>query len=197
MLAVATGSEQLTRAIRSLEASYLIGVEGVCEIWLVRHADCYADITETHDPPLSALGHTQAARLAERVRRAGAAAVYSSPYRRALETARTISDDVRVDERLVEMDLNIKEDGNFDLTEDPSHVVRRMRGALDDIAGRHPGERVVIVSHAAAIVALLTDVLQLDHGRLRILPYYTSVSVLRVLGDRAMVGTLTDVAHLE
>ena len=197
MLAVASGSEQLTRAIRSLEASFLIGVEGVCEIWLIRHADCYQDMGEVADPPLSVLGRDQAARLAERVRRAGPAAVYSSPYRRALETARTITDHVRVDERLVEMDLGIKEDGTFDLTEDPTHVVKRMRAALADIAREHAGQRVAVVGHAAAIVACLTDILQLDYGRLRILPYFTSVSVLRVLGDRTMVGALTDVAHLE
>jgi hypothetical protein len=29
------------------------------------------------------------------------------------------------------------------------------------------------------------------------LPYYTSISVVRALGDRRMVGALGDVAHLE
>jgi len=28
-------------------------------------------------------------------------------------------------------------------------------------------------------------------------PYYTSISVVRALGDRRMVGALGDVAHLE
>src|SRR2546430_591911 len=126
MLAVAAASEQIRRAMRSLEAAFLIGVEGVTEIWLVRHADCYQDIVETEDPPLSALGRRQAQRLAERIRHAKPAAVYCSPYRRALETARAI-----------------------------------------------------------------------DADRLRLLPYYTSISTLRVLGDRRMVGTFGDVAHLE
>lgn len=49
MLPVATGSEHLTRAMKSLEAIFLIGVEGVTEIWLVRHADCYQDLTEVED----------------------------------------------------------------------------------------------------------------------------------------------------
>jgi len=197
MLAVESGSEQLTRAIRSLEAAFLIGVEGVCEVWLVRHADCYEGLTEPGDPPLSALGRRQAALLAERVRRAGPAAVYSSPYRRALETARAITDDVRVDPRLIEMELGIKEDGTFDLPGDATEVVERMRAALQDIAREHAGRRVVVIGHAAAIVATLTDILHLEHGQLRMLPYFTSVSVLRVLGDRTMVGGLTDVAHLE
>ena len=192
-----SGSEQITRAMHALEAAFLIGVEGVTETWLIRHADCYQDITDTSDPPLSAIGRDQAARLAERVRRAGPAAIYSSPYRRAIETAHAISDDIRVDDRLVEMDLVVNEDGSLDLREPPTDVVERMRAAVDEIGKRHPGERVVVVSHGAAIIAYLTDVLLLEPGRLRMLPYYTSISVVRALGGRRMVGALCDVAHLE
>lgn len=197
MLAVTAGSEQITRAMQALEAAFLIGVEGVTETWLIRHADCYQDITDTSDPPLSGLGREQASRLAQRVRRARPAAIYSSPYRRAIETAHAISDDVRVDDRLVEMDLVVNEDGSLDLHEPPTDVVERMRAAIDEIGERHPGQRVIVVGHGAALIAYLTDVLQLEPGRLRMLPYYTSISVVRALGDRRMVGALGDVAHLE
>jgi probable phosphoglycerate mutase len=197
MLAVAAGSEQLTRAMRALEAAFLIGVEGVTEVWLVRHADCYQDLVDIADPPLSTLGRQQAARLAVRVGRAKPVAVYSSPYRRAMETAKTISDDVRVDDRLVEMALEVSEDGSLDFREPPSSVIERMRAVVDEIADRHPGQRIVAVSHGAAIIAYLTDVLQLEAGQLRVLPYYTSITVVRALGDRRMVGALCDVAHLE
>jgi broad specificity phosphatase PhoE len=197
MLAVTAGSEQITRAMKALEAAFLIGVEGVTETWLIRHADCYQDITDTSDPPLSSLGREQASRLAQRVRRARPAAIYSSPYRRAIETAHAISDDIRVDDRLVEMDLVINEDGSLELREPPTDVIERMRAAIDEIGERHPGQRVIIVGHGAAIIAYLTDVLQLEPGRLRMLPYYTSISVVRALGDRRMVGALGDVAHLE
>ena len=183
--------------MHALEAAFLIGVEGVTETWLVRHADCYQDITDTSDPPLSALGRDQAVRLAERVTRARPAAIYSSPYRRAIETAHAISVDVRVDDRLVEMDLVVNEDGSLDLREPPPDVVERMRAAIDEIGERHPGQRIVVVSHGAAIIAYLTDVLRLEPGGLRMLPYYTSISVVRALGDRRMVGALGDVAHLE
>ena len=197
MLAVTAGSEQITGAMQALEAAFLIGVEGVTETWLIRHADCYRDITDASDPPLSRLGREQASLLAQRVRRARPAAIYSSPYRRAIETAHAISDDVRVDDRLVEMDLVVNEDGSLDLREPPTDVVERMRAAIDEIGERHPGQRVVVVGHGAAIIAYLTDVLQLDPGRFRMLPYYTSISVVRALGDRRMVGALGDVAHLE
>ena len=72
-----------------------------------------------------------------------------------------------------------------------------MRAVLNDVVSKHPGERVIIVGHGAAIIACLTDVMRLEPGQLRMLPYYTSVSTLRVLGDRWMVGSLGDVAHLE
>lgn len=197
MLAVAAGSEQLSRAMRALEAAFLIGVEGATEIWLIRHADCYEDLADTVDPPLSRLGRGQAARLAERLQRTRPAAVYSSPYRRAMETAKAITDDVHIDDRLVEMKLEVTEDGSLELREPQLSVIERMRAVVDEIAKRHAGQRVALVGHGAAIIAYLTDVLRLEPGQLRILPYYTSISVVRALGDRRMVGALGDVAHLE
>ena len=183
--------------MRSLEAAFLIGVQGVTEVWLIRHADSYRDGVTTEDPPLSALGRDQAKRLADRVRRANPAAVYASPYRRALETAHAITDDVQVDERLIEVALEIDVDGTLDFKERPDSAVTRMRAAMDEVVSKHDGQRVIVVSHGAAIIALLTDVMQLEPGRLRMLPYYTSISTVRVLGDRYMVGALGDTAHLE
>ena len=197
MLAVTAGAANLTRAMRSLEAMFLIGVEGVTEIWLVRHADAYDDLTDENDPPLSARGRGQAERLAERVKRVRPSAVYSSPFRRAAETAAFISDDVHVDHRLVEMALTFDESGTFTMDEAPDVAATRMRAVLDDIVAAHAGERVIAVTHGAAIIACLTDVMQLEPGQLRFLPYYTSVSTVRVLGDRRMVGALGDTAHLE
>ena len=181
----------------ALEAAFLIGVDGVTEIWLVRHADCYQNITEADDPPLSALGREQAQKLAKRVSNAHPAAVYTSPYRRAVETARAITADVRIDNRLVEMALDVGDDGSLDFHETPDAAIKRMRGVIDDIAAEHAGKRVIAVSHGASIVACLTDAMMLEPGRLRLLPYYTSVSTLRVLGDRRMVGTIGDIGHLE
>jgi len=183
--------------MRSLEAAFLIGLEGVTEVWLVRHADCYRDMVTADDPPLSALGREQAQRLAARVKRANVAAVYSSPFRRALETARAITADVRVDDRLVEMALEIDLDGTLDFKESPESALRRMRDVIDDVVAAHEGRRVVLVGHGAAIIACLTDVMRLEPGRLRMLPYYTSISTVRVLGDHRMVGALGDTAHLE
>jgi 2,3-bisphosphoglycerate-dependent phosphoglycerate mutase len=197
MLAVAAGAARLTQAMRSLEASFLIGVEGVTEIWLVRHGDCYEDMAEGRDPPLSPLGRKQAQRLAERVRKVGAAAIYSSPLRRAIETARIISGDVQEDPRLVESEIELGEDGHFDLKEPATSVVERMRAAIDHIVEGHPGQHVVVVTHGVALMAYIGHLLRLEPAQLRLLPYYTSVSVVRALRDRRVVGGIADTAHLE
>jgi len=197
MLTVAARFEQISRAMKSLDAAFLIGVEGVTEVWLVRHADCYQRMVEVDDPPLSEVGRDQARRLAERVKHIQPAAVYSSPYRRAMETARAITDEVRIDPRLVEMPLEISEDGALEFKETADSAVSRMRAVMDDVIRDHEGRRVVVVSHGASIIACLTDAMRLEAGQLRLLPYYTSISTLRVLGDRRMVGTFGDIAHLE
>ncbi len=191
------GPERMTLAMRSLEASFLIGVEGVTEIWLVRHGDCYEGMTDGADPPLSALGRKQAELLGKRIGKLKHEAVYSSPYRRALETARAISDDVRLDERLIEMDMELGTLGELDFKELPASVIDRMSGAIDDIAKAHPGGRVIVVAHGAAMIMFLTHILRLEPGQLRFLPYFTSVNVVRVLDDRQIVGTLGDTSHLE
>lgn len=197
MLAVAAGAERLTQAMRSLEAAFLIGVEGVTVIWLVRHGDCYEGMAEGSDPPLSPLGRTQAARLAERAMGVGTTAIYASPLRRAVETAKAIRDDVHEDPRLVEIDLELGDDNTLHFKESTASVIARMRSAIDDIVAEHPGEQVVVVTHGIALMAYISDVLHLEPGQLRLLPYYTSVSVVRALGDMRMVGTIADTAHLE
>jgi broad specificity phosphatase PhoE len=187
----------MIQAMRSLESAFLIGVEGTTEIWLVRHGDCYEGMADGPDPALSPTGRRQAEKLAERLKHVEHAAVYCSPSRRTLETARLIDPAPRTDERLVEMTFELGDGGQIVFTESPADVVTRMTAAIDEIAARHPGERVIVVGHAGAFVNYLTDVMRLEPGHLRILPYYTSVSVVRALGDRRMVGALGDTAHLE
>jgi probable phosphoglycerate mutase len=192
-----------TSAVRSLEAAFLLDgdgrrLAGTTEIWLVRHGACYdgaADPT-LDDPPLSSRGQEQAQRLAARLKRVGFEAVYSSPLRRALETARAITSQVWIDERLVEVGIEVR-DGRLAVVEPTDQVRGRMRAAIDAAIERHPGQRIVVVAHALAILTYVTEVMQLNFGALRLLPYYTSVSVVRALGERRMVGSLADVAHLE
>lgn len=186
-----------SRAMRSIERAFLYGVPGATEVVMVRHGDCYDGLDDTRDDPeLSRAGREQARRLGERLRRVELDAVYSSPLRRALETARAIRHEVVVDPRLIEVETETGS-GYVHVREQPEQVVARMSAAVADAVARHPGGRVVLVGHGVAILNYLADVMRVEQGRLRLLPYYTSLNVVRILGDRRMAGSLSDVAHLE
>ncbi|MDQ6712013.1 MAG: histidine phosphatase family protein [Candidatus Dormibacteraeota bacterium] len=182
--------------MRSLQRAYLIGVEGVTEIWLVRHADVYDQLEVVSDPPLSPLGRTQADRLAQRLKSLKIDAVYSSPLRRALQTAAALRDRVATDPRLTEARASYPA-GKVELQESPAAVIQRMQDAVEAAVATHPGGRIVMVTHGIAILTYLCDVLRLAPGTLRLFPDFTSISVVRVKGDRRMAGSLCDTAHLE
>lgn len=194
--AMDSGRQQgMSSAMRSIERAFLIGVEGTTEVWLIRHGDVYQDMNDVPDPPLSAPGREQSARLARRMRGVELAAVYASPLLRAQETARAFAQDVITDDRLLEARTELR-DGHIEVVETPEEVVERMRGAVDAAAAAHPGRRVAMVGHGVAILHYVTDVLRLEPGTLRIFPYYTSISAVRARDDRRMVAWIADVAHL-
>jgi broad specificity phosphatase PhoE len=89
------------------------------------------------------------------------------------------------------------DEGQIQVTESSDSVLARMRAAVSDVVAAHPGGRAIVVSHGVAILGYVCDVLRLEFGSLRLLPYYTSVNVVRVLGERRMAGALGDVAHLD
>jgi broad specificity phosphatase PhoE len=182
--------------MRSLQRAFLIGVDGVTEIWLVRHADVYDELEDVSDPPLSRLGQEQAKRLAQRLHSLEIRAVYSSPHQRALQTAAALSDRVTVDPRLAEARAGYTA-GKVEIQEHPNAVIQRVQDAVDGAVAAHPGGRVVMVTHGIAILTYLCHILQLTPGTLRLFPDFTSISVVRVKGDRRMAGSLCDVAHLE
>ncbi len=174
----------------------MIGVEGVTEVWLVRHADVYDQRELVPDPPLSPLGRRQVERLAQRLKSLEIDAVYSSPLRRALQTAKALRDRVETDPRLSEARATYP-DGKLELQETPDALIQRMQGAVGAAVAAHPGGRIVMVSHGIAILNYLCDVLRLTPGTLRLFPDFTSVSIVRVKGDRRVAGSLCDTAHLQ
>ena len=130
------------------------------------------------DPPLNETGRRQAAELADRIAGDGIAAVYSSDLVRARETARTVGErlDLRVveDPALREIDVGswsgltraeveqrfpqgyarwlggeIGHDG-----ETREQLTERALKATLLIATRHPGGRVLVVTHGGVIRAL-------------------------------------------
>jgi alpha-ribazole phosphatase len=159
---------------------------GATRIVLVRHCD--ADVAPgvlcgRLDPPLSRAGAARAERLAAALREMAVAAVYSSPARRAIETATPLAAvhgvEVSVDAAIREVDFGLLEGLSWDEAaaahpavcetwlacpeevrfpggEGYRDVAARAVSAIDAIAARHVGSSVVIVAHAGvnrAIVA--------------------------------------------
>lgn len=57
------------------------------KIYMIRHGEASASFTSDKDPGLSSLGHSQSEQAAENLQHHTISAIYSSPLRRAQETA--------------------------------------------------------------------------------------------------------------
>jgi broad specificity phosphatase PhoE len=115
------------------------------------------------DVPLNARGKEQALALAEQLAAERVDAIYSSDLSRARDTASVVGErlgvDVLVDADLREIDvgpiegLTAEEAGSFDGWQgEPkeAHAERVLRAVLR-IAERHPGQRVLVVTHGGSL----------------------------------------------
>ena len=192
-----------------LFARYLLGVPGVKEIWLIRHAQAEDGLA---DPGLSAVGASQAERLAERLRPVRFDAIVSSDLARSRETAAVLAQgrglEPRADPRLREVRTHWDEGRThrleapdvYPFPEPESEVRERMRAgvtdalaALDTDAGT---PRAAVIGHSAAMLTYLLDVLGLRWGQLRMMLSYTSVTVIARKDEVAVVRSIGDVTHL-
>jgi broad specificity phosphatase PhoE len=135
------------------------------------------------DRPLTEKGREQARALAERLRHVELDAVYSSDLRRAADTAAAVSNEVIELPALREVDVGSWSgltraeaeerfpDGvarwregfpGWDDGESYEEMTRRVLGAVLEIARRHEGGRVLVVSHGGPIRALHATALGLD-----------------------------------
>lgn len=203
--------------IEELNARHLIGVDGVREIWLIRHADAYSGMQVLArgrvDTELSARGRQQAELLAARLASVPLHAAWSSDLLRARQTAEAIARGralaVRVDHRLTEVRTHWDDGreeperlppGSYPFPEPEAEVIERMRSVIADVVAALPEagqvSRAAVITHNAAIAIYLASVLGLGWGQLRVMPQFTSVSVVVVKGDQVVVQSIGDVTHL-
>jgi len=178
------------------------------------------------DVPLNERGLWQAERLGRALAPEPLAAVYSSPLRRTLDTARAVASphgvDVQTEERLVEMDIGEADGLTFEEVRSrfpglleawvsdkgPTQampggerlldVQERAWSAIADLAARHNEETVAAVTHNFVILTLLVRVLGLDLVQFRRLRHSVgAVSVLDTRPKRFTLVRLNDTCHLE
>jgi probable phosphoglycerate mutase len=177
------------------------------------------------NPPLSEKGREQAALLAKRllVMDLEPFAVYSSPLRRASETAEAfaheVGAEVHFDDELVEAHIGGWEGKPFEeiIESDPGIVQHirhqraiwhrapgaeegdrfriRVREAVEGHLSRHPSENLLLFAHGGVINAFVGDVLGLRQ-EMFFLPENTSLNTIDVEADTRSVRFLNDVLHL-
>jgi broad specificity phosphatase PhoE len=174
------------------------------------------------DTQLTARGERQAARVALHVSRTrgDASALYASTLTRARRTAEPIAArlglPLRLDAALCEYDLGALEGVSYaelvrehqlfermarypDWTpgggESARGVATRLSGGLRAIAARHPGERVVVVTHGGALTLALGLLLDDDPSRWRRVMDNAAVSEL-VLEPAPRLLRFNETLHL-
>jgi broad specificity phosphatase PhoE len=154
----------------------------VAELILVRHGETDWNRDGRYqghaDPALNEAGRRQARELAASLEELELHAIYTSDLRRAAETAEIIHSGrdvpLKRERGLREIDVGSwsgltraeieqrfpgaeHHDG-----ETPEDMRERVVGTVTEIAGRHMGERVLIVSHGGALRALLHHALRVE-----------------------------------
>jgi len=177
------------------------------------------------DPPLDDEGQEQARRLAERLQGNGKAmvALYTSPLRRAQETADIIGETlglpVTPDERLKEGGVGVltgltwaqveeryadvkqsfeRADESIEIPggEDAELFRARVTAVFDEIVARHAGETVGVVSHGGTLGTYFNYLIGLP-GRFSPFRFgNTSLSVVEVNPVRPRILLLNDICHL-
>jgi 2,3-bisphosphoglycerate-dependent phosphoglycerate mutase len=187
------------------------------ELLLVRHArpERAESTAGPADPPLSPLGSLQAEALAGWLASDPAGpvdAVYTSPLRRATETAEPLAAalgvEALVEPALAEYDAEalayipieeLQAAGDprwMEIPDDIETFGARVVEGVTRLASAHPSQRVVLVCHGGVINVAVSAVLGLGYGMF-FLPGYTSISRVLVAstGERS-VASLNETAHL-
>lgn len=178
----------------------------------------------TTDTPLSDVGRAQAQALGRRLAGREFCALYSSDLSRARDTARAIAEhtgrELVIEPRLQERRFGIfeglvateivsrypEEHARF-ASRDPDYevpggesardFVRRCIGCLSEIAGRHRGEEVVVVTHGLVLDSLYRAAHGLEHGEPRPVPLINaSVNLFGYSGGAWRMDLWGDVSHL-
>lgn len=202
-----------------------------CHLYVVRHGATAHNLLDPPrmqgrniDEPLVDLGRQQATKVATALANRPIAAVYSSPLRRATETAMVIAGKHALEpiaiEGLAEADVGRWEDRSWidieandnaayvAFREDPvafgypggenlAAVTERVGRAIDQVAADHAGEHVVVVAHSVVNRLYLGELLSVPIALRRRLPQDNcSINHVKWRRDKTRVVTVNAIGHL-
>lgn len=171
------------------------------------------------DPELSDDGHRQARLLADYLGQEKLDAIYSSPMKRAIQTAHPIGQahgivpieidgvaewDRHSNEYVPVEELKASNDprwqemvaGGWNGDEDQSEFDSRVAESLEEIISRHKGQRVVVSCHGGVINSYLARVLGLASSQF-FYPNYTSIHrVAASGGGHRSILSINETSHL-
>lgn len=192
------------------------------ELILIRHGlplRVERDDGSPADPPLSDTGAAQARAVGDWLSKEKIDSIFSSPLRRAYQTAEPLAQhlalDIELEPRVAEFDrdseiyvpleelkhldyekwLQFMRQGypdGLDLESFRTGVIE----SLGEIASNHVGQRVAVFCHGGVINTLASDVIGLGF-KLFFNPFYTSINRFLISsGGVRSVGSLNECAHL-
>ncbi|MEY3558036.1 MAG: hypothetical protein RL374_742 [Actinomycetota bacterium] len=193
----------------------------VVELILVRHGlPVRKENTDgPADPELSIDGHAQAALFGAYMMSENVDAIYSSPLRRAVQTAEPLSAAIGIDPILVpgiaEWDQHSNEyipveelkaandprwlemaKGGFSSDEIPEDFHNRVLESIEDIISKHRGDTVVVTCHGGVINDYLSHILGISNSQF-FYPNYTSIHRIAASssGHRSILS-INETSHL-
>ena len=193
------------------------------ELILVRHGlPLRREVVEgPADPELSIEGHDQSSRLAMYLKTESIDAIYSSPMKRAFQTAEplaqttglpiSIVDDVAEYDRLSNEYIPIEElraanderwqkllTGEWQSDSDTLESFRnRVISSLEQLISQHASQRIVVTCHGGVINQYLAHILGIATERGFFYPQYTSIHrVVASQNGLRSIASLNEIAHL-
>ena len=193
------------------------------ELILVRHGlPVRREVVEgPADPELSVEGHDQSARLANYLATESIDAIYSSPMKRAMQTAEPLAkktglpiliiDDVAEYDRLSNEYIPIEElraanderwhklvAGGWQSDSDTLDEFRsRVNTSIEKLISQHASQRIVVTCHGGVINQYLAHILGIATERGFFYPQYTSIHrVIAAQNGLRTIASLNEIAHL-
>jgi broad specificity phosphatase PhoE len=189
-------------------------------IILIRHGETDWNAQRRYqgiaDIPLNPTGIRQAHALARHMDGEAWDALFSSPLRRALDTARAVARAIAIPEQQILRRKDLMErgygaaegltleerearwpEGDWPGLESWESVAHRGMNALDEAATLHAGGRVLMVAHGGLINAVLATISGGEVGTGKTVIENTSRTTILHRGGEWEIGAINDTAHVD